>query len=185
MSRPLTGLTIALALVALALTPTSARAQALWPVSVEWSYGVLNGMSPSKQSDPRSKGQGSIVVAWRFGNRLAAGPVAALEVSGQGVSGDTACFPGDCLDPHSFGAVSLLVGWESADGRLRGTLGPGVTRAYGDWDNYRLALTARADGAVPLFGRLAFVLFARGHLIPSYQDRAYSFMNFGAGLRLR
>lgn len=109
----------------------------------------------------------------------------ALEIGGQGKAGDSSCSPGECVDPDSFTSGALLLGWETADGRLRGLVGPGVARPYGDWENYRLALTARVDGAVPLGSRFAVLLFARSLLVPSYLDQSYTYLTVGAGVRLR
>ena len=181
------GALIALVLL-IPLEPASAQTPG--PVTLDLGMGLGAGVTTGTYRDnnagfavnalltvrPIPLGDGRLIVSGEFA------------VQGAGPSEDN-CIPhpeGGCVSRFpEFTSVSLLGGWETPGAGLRLSSGPGVARNYGDWRNYRLAWSARADlwtgtGGSPI----GLTTSVRTMVIPSYDGALFASASFLLGLRI-
>jgi len=126
------------------------------------------------------------LVAMRTGARAGGGFVVALSGSGQpfGVAVSCDVVPGGTCTPEfpEFWVVSVLAGWETAGGRARILVGPGVASAESTLAG---AAQGRIELTQPLTRGLSLLASARLSHIPSYQGESFRLAGFGLGVRIR
>jgi hypothetical protein len=158
------------------------------------SLEVYLGPSHGSSNDNKSfRGQRVGVFAdLLFGMRVhppdRSGLFVALDVGGHGmnthITDDCILAPdGGCVPWFpGFGGISVLAGVESRSTNLRMLVGPGIVSS--DYER-TVGVTARADGALPLFSHVSGAATVSTLIVPSWNGDRFFYFALAAGLRFR